>query len=182
MMMKVIVNSAIQRRKTCLSKQHGKKELKRPHAEKNGLNCHSEVSSVYSQHLEYKCLSTPHITHKENLWKELYQISNIRINTSLEFFNTTHSNIWHIATERKGERKKWCKREASIDCLPYLPGPGIMRAQAGDGTHNLGVCPDWKSNPQPCGCVMTCQLIEPHWPGHIVIILNGRWSKVFFFN
>lgn len=42
--------------------------------EKNGLNCHSEVISVYSQHLEYKFLNIPHITCEENPWKELYQI------------------------------------------------------------------------------------------------------------
>ena len=47
-----------------------------------------------------------------------------------------------LEREEKRERMRYqCERETLISCLPTLP--------TGDRTHNLGVCPDWRLNPQP---------------------------------
>ena len=48
------------------------------------------------------------------------------------------------------------KRETSIGCLQYAPDPG--------SNHNLGMCPDWESNPhlQPFSYWKVLQHTEPH--------------------
>ena len=48
--------------------------------------------------------------------------------------------------ERERERgREMDVKERNIDCLPSV------RAPTGDRTHNLGMCPDWGSNPQTFG-------------------------------
>ena len=72
------------------------------------------------------------------------------------------------------KEKHQCEREASIGCLPFVPGLGITCAWTGDQTvcirdqtSNPGMCPDWESNSQPLVYGMTLQPTESHWPGQL---------------
>ena len=53
-------------------------------------------------------------------------------------------------TEGEGERDSKTERgtDTSMGCFPLLPQPEIKPR---DQSHNLGMCPDQKSNQQPCG-------------------------------
>ena len=62
--------------------------------------------------------------------------------------------------ERGRGRGREKERETLIGCLPYTPLSGI-------GTSNLGVCPDWGSNPQPVGVLDTLQPTEPAGQGSV---------------
>ena len=56
--------------------------------------------------------------------------------------SSTWGYVYCLETERQREKKHQCERETSTGCLLYASWP---RNQ----TCNLGMCPDWESNPQP---------------------------------
>ena len=76
--------------------------------------------------------------------------------------------------ERGREREKYqCERKiTSIGYLLYAPGPGIICTWTGVQTHNLDMCPDQESNPQPCSYRMRLQPTEPHQSGQRRITFN----------
>ena len=76
-------------------------------------------------------------------------------------FILSHEDVFVIDLREK----HWCKREASIGCFLYAPGPRIVLAQMGNQTHNLGMFPDQELNLQPSGYEMILQPPEPHQPG-----------------
>ena len=60
-----------------------------------------------------------------------------------------------LERERKGEREG-----ENHQCVL-----GSQTSPTGDPAHNLGMCPDWKSNQQPFGSQASTQSTEPHQPG-----------------
>ena len=74
------------------------------------------------------------------------------------FKKNCHLMIVLLILERKGGGGKI---EKNIDRLPPVCTP------TGDGTHNLGMCPDPELNPQPFGVWMTLQPTEPPGQGKI---------------
>ena len=61
--------------------------------------------------------------------------------------------------EREEGRERETLMSEKHDQLPFV------RTQTRDQTHNLGVCPDQESNPQPFSYRMMFQPTEPHQPG-----------------
>ena len=70
-----------------------------------------------------------------------------------------------LSGREEGERQTSMQGEALIGCLQYVPGPGIIHIRMGDQTRNLGMCPDWESNPQLFSYRTTLYPTEPHQPG-----------------
>ena len=67
--------------------------------------------------------------------------------------------------EHRSERERH-RLVLSRMCLGCMhPDGGIVRARTGDWTHNLGMCPVWKSNLQLLGYGTMLQPNEPHWAG-----------------
>ena len=50
---------------------------------------------------------------------------------------------WFLERKGVGGRERERERERNIDWLSPICTP------TRDWTHNLGMCPDWESNPQP---------------------------------
>ena len=66
------------------------------------------------------------------------------------FFST--EDIFLLLLEREEEK------ERNINQLPPI------HAQTGDCIHNIGICLDQESNPQPFSYRTMFQPTEPHWP------------------
>ena len=49
------------------------------------------------------------------------------------------------------EREEGRERERNIDVRETVIGLPPVHAPTRNQTHNLGMCPDWESNPQPFG-------------------------------
>ena len=64
-------------------------------------------------------------------------------------------------------------RETLIGCL-------LIHALTGDGTHNLGMCPDQEIKPVTFWPMGRLQPMKPHWPGQVVLLILGK--KTFIFN
>ena len=69
-----------------------------------------------------------------------------------------------IDFRERGTERGVCVRERErngADGLFPIPAP------TGNGTHNLGMCSEWKSNPQPFGQGMKLQPTEPPGQGSL---------------
>ena len=84
----------------------------------------------------------------------------------LVFYPHLRTFFFHCFQREKGREKErerhQCDTEASFGCFPVC-------SPTGDQTLNLGMCPDWKSEPQLFSLLqesgVMLQPIEPHWPG-----------------
>ena len=66
------------------------------------------------------------------------------MNYRCKFFKSLPEDMFFDFRER-GRKVKEREKERNLDQLPP------QRTLTGDQTCNLGVCPDWESNPKPFG-------------------------------
>ena len=110
------------------------------------------------------------------LWQMLQAPRSYPLGTHHFFFVLTQGHFFIAFRERGREQER--EREtliekhplvASSTCLDwgsYALGLGVTWAQTGDQTYNLGMCPDWESDPhKPFSYRIMLQPAEPCRPG-----------------
>ena len=89
---------------------------------------------------------------------ELCQLWLFSVNCYQANFFNPHPRMYLLVLGREEgierERKRGREREREIVC-----------ATTGDWTHNLGMCPDWRLNPQPFGVWEDAPTNWSTWPG-----------------
>ena len=106
-----------------------------------------------------------------------------------QFFHPHPRTFFFIAFRERGrEREKHqCETETLTICLLYALRLGILHAQARDGTHNVGMCPDREWNPQPFGERDDTPTNCATWPGSFSMVffkwvhlnVGGCWRQNF---
>ena len=86
------------------------------------------------------------------------------------FFLFSPESIFFIVFIESRRKRGTSMQERNIDQL--LP----ICTWTKEHTHNLGMCPDWKSNLQPFGYGTMSQPPEPHQPEPLVSILKALFD------